>query len=405
MRQTVFGSAILALAVLSAGVVSPVGGVDSLEVRRPSTDEALATDLELVAKAKGWTLDDAAAHHRMAAVLGRIAEQVATHRPDSFVGSALPEDPRGVATLYVKGPADEFIVDLVGASGIAIDIADHQPFSFDELELRKLRVHHALEARGYRYVSSSVNISGGGLIPSAVTIEPGLPTTADEILTSLPPELRASVRLTISDKPVVTDYTSFGGMWVRSNAGNQCTSGWSVKHANGATGITTAGHCTNAINQINHPGQGLHALTFQAEHRGQWGDIEWYQSNVAEVDDFYAQANEIRDVTNVEARANIAVGEFVCQYGRASDDRDCSLAVQDVSQACTNSGVFNDRLVMMNGITAIKGDSGGGWSFGGFAYGSSKGGCLPDFLNNDTWSVADLYDEALGVSVIVLPNP
>lgn len=93
------------------------------------------------------------------------------------------------------------------------------------------------------------------------------------------------------------------------------------------------------------------------------------------------------------------MNESVCQYGRASNDRDCSLDVQDVSQACTNSGVFNDRLVLMDGETTIGGDSGGGWSYGNRAFGSTKGRCNPSFPDNDAWSVADLYDEAIGVRV------
>jgi streptogrisin C len=62
--------------------------------------------------------------------------------------------------------------------------------------------------------------------------------------------------------------------------------------------------------------------------------------------------------------------------------------------------VFNDRLVQMTAITSIPGDSGGPWSFGGTAYGSQKGWCN----NKDAWSVADLFDEAIGVKVNISPS-
>ena len=42
-------------------------------------------------------------------------------------------------------------------------------------------------------------------------------------------------------------------------------------------------------------------------------------------------------------------------------------------------------------------DSGGGWSYDYRAYGSQKGWCG----NKDAWSVADLYDEALGVEFVI----
>jgi len=66
-----------------------------------------------------------------------------------------------------------------------------------------------------------------------------------------------------------------------------------------------------------------------------------------------------------------------------------------VAIACTNSGVWNDRLG--DAITSVGGDSGGPWSFGGAVYGSQKGWCG----SKDAFSVAALYDEALGVAVIV----
>jgi hypothetical protein len=244
-----------------------------------------------------------------------------------------------------------------------------------------------------------VHITGAGVIPAGVTAQPGVPVEASQILAALPADLRASVQLTVNDAPVAQDFAAFGGMWVLDNGQNACTSGWSVRSiATGTLGISTAGHCIG-MDQVNHPGHGLHALTFRGRHRGEWGDIEWYSTAEPEPDDFYADAANIRDVAAIEPRANIVVGEGICVYGRMSNDRDCSLDVQDVSQACTNDGVFNDRLVMMDGVTSVPGDSGGGWSFNFTAYGSVKGLCAPNFLNRETFSVADLYDEALGVRV------
>jgi streptogrisin C len=49
--------------------------------------------------------------------------------------------------------------------------------------------------------------------------------------------------------------------------------------------------------------------------------------------------------------------------------------------------------------TTIPGDSGGPWYFNFTAYGSHKGGCTIDGVLRNVFSVADLYDEALGVTV------
>lgn len=111
----------------------------------------------------------------------------------------------------------------------------------------------------------------------------------------------------------------------------------------------------------------------------------------AEADDFYADAANTRDVTAVEGRFAISVGEYICGYGRGSSDRDCNLRVWNVSIACGPS----NRLVQMNGDTLIDRDSGGGWSFDTRAYGGHMGNCG----GWDSFTVADLFDEALGVFV------
>jgi streptogrisin C len=67
------------------------------------------------------------------------------------------------------------------------------------------------------------------------------------------------------------------------------------------------------------------------------------------------------------------------------------MKVWDVSLACDQL----NRLVRMNGGFLIGGDSGGGWSYGNTAYGAPFGSC--DGL--DSWSLADLFDEALGIWV------
>ena len=178
------------------------------------------------------------------------------------------------------------------------------------------------------------------MIPAAVGAQPGLSSAPQEILASVPEELRSSVLLTVIDPSGFRDTTSFGGMWVTKNGGNYATSGWTVAHWNGSNydyGVTTAGHASGA-NGIVHPGDATHTFVFQAEHRGEWGDIEWHTTNVAEVPSFYASATTVRSVLSSEPVSSISVGETVCQYGRASNFRDCDLVVNDVSIACTIDG-------------------------------------------------------------------
>lgn len=403
MRKLVPCLAFIALLLAPAPTASSESRTaDGATVTRQTLEEALAEDLALVAKARGWTIDEATADYKAAESVGRVAERIAAERPDLFVGSVLSSEPGAAPVLYIKGSADQFIRSLVADADVEITIVDKQPFSFDELEERKLQVHHALEAQGFRTVSTGVNITGGGVIRAGVTRQLGLSADVDDILARLPSGVRASVMLTVNERPIVVDEHAFGGQLVLETGRGKCTSGWSVVHTGtNRTGVTTAGHC-DRINQFAEPGVVVDDLEFRSQHRGQWGDIEWHFSpGHINPPQFFSDARDIRDVAAVEARGNISVGESVCLYGRFSDVRNCALDVQDVSQACTNDGVFNDRLVLMNGDVGIPGDSGGGWSFGATAFGSHKGNCA-DVPGREVFSVADLYDEAIGVRVRVL---
>lgn len=72
-----------AVVQLSQATVPTVGATEGVAVKQ-SFEEALAQDLSLIAKAKGWTVAQAAAQHRAAEVVGAIAEQVSEARPGSF---------------------------------------------------------------------------------------------------------------------------------------------------------------------------------------------------------------------------------------------------------------------------------------------------------------------------------
>jgi len=181
---------------------APPGDAGSPEesVLLPSSQD-LESDLTRVAESRGWTVEQAAERHRDSESLGAVLGVIARERPDAYIGAALGEEPGDPHTLYIKGPADAFITELVESVDADVVIADNQPYSFDELEARKLRVAHALRDLGFRDGSVAINISGAGVIPATVTATPGLPSSASEVLRLLPADLRDSVELTIRPEP------------------------------------------------------------------------------------------------------------------------------------------------------------------------------------------------------------
>jgi streptogrisin C len=380
------------------GVAREASGGDdepSAEHLVTTSEEALAEDFALVAEERGTSVDEVESQYAEAEALGDVAVIAAERWPDQFVGSDVSGQDDDGPTLYIAGTPAPELLEIAQANGVLV--AGDQPFSFDELEERKLLVHHALEELGYKYVTTSFDVGKGGWIDAAVGGPPYM--NPREILGALPPEVRDSVGLTASDHTEGwSDQEAYGGMRLRDNGTGVCTSGWAVVHNNsGNTGITGAGHCSG-VNEVNHLGDGIHSLVFRDEHRGQWGDVEWYTSPAGEPPRFYFGAGDVRVVQSVEPRAGLSQNEPVCVFSRNENERDCSLEIDDVSISCTNSGVFNDRLVQMDG-TAITsgGDSGASFFFGTRAFGSNKGTCGSPA--RQAFSVADLFDEALNVRV------
>lgn len=185
-------------ATLSTETPAPIGVLQSSE-------DAAAEDAALVAEARGWTLEEVAIYLRASEVMDGIAEQLTAERPDVFIGGALAEEPDGAPTIYIKGPAGDFVLGLVATAEIEIKIVDHQPYSLQELDERQTQVTLALRALGFQNFAVGSDIQARGKIIAEVTRQDGLPDDPDEILAGLPDDLRDSVELTVSDDPVVVD--------------------------------------------------------------------------------------------------------------------------------------------------------------------------------------------------------
>ena len=357
---------------------------------------AVATDLALIAKAKGWTLAQARAQREAGLRLDRVREAAAAAQGEAIIGGALAERPDGTPTLLVRGKATDAVRRLAAVGGV--QVVDGQPYTAKELRMRASAVHDRLLAMGYSQVATGVNIATAG-ISAAVTAKAGLPATRSALAAALPDDLDdlgEGVTLTVADSPVVARQSSaFGGMRNLLNGVPMCTSGWSVIAPDGTTGVSTAGHC--GVNQITHDGT-THSLALQAQHIGIVGDVEWGTTSVPEPDDFYTTASTVRDVSAVEPIANIMLGETICVYGRTTNAVECSTVVAlDVT---ISDPVFgrSARLVAMGAVTQ-PGDSGGPWYNGGRAYGSHVGQTTVNGKRCSVFQVADLYDEALGVRV------
>lgn len=163
-----------------------------------TADEAAESDLQAVADSLGITVEQAREARSQADVLGNIQQQIYEQRPEIFVGGALAP-PR----LYIKGEADEFVRDLVGAAPFAILIIDRQPYSFDDNDRRVAQFARELQRLGFNDFAVSADIMRESLIEATVRRVPGAPDTVESIMASLPSEWQTGVAVALQDEPVV----------------------------------------------------------------------------------------------------------------------------------------------------------------------------------------------------------
>jgi hypothetical protein len=170
--------------------------------------------------------------------------------------------------------------------------------------------------------------------------------------------------------PMMSFEHSRGGNWLRDNGANECTSGWAVNGPSG-NGIITAGHCAG-LDQFVQPGVAPYSMTWQSQHMGALGDVEYHTTSHIEVPEFYASSSSIRNVSAMKLTFTM-LGGSVCRYGRSSNIRTCNHTVTGTYVNVISGGTLLGSMVTASNHSGIPGDSGGGWSWGNTAWGVHSG--------------------------------
>ena len=182
-----------------------------------------------------------------------------------------------------------------------------------------------------------------------------------------------------------------GGNWIQDDGFRECTSGWSVSGPNG-DGFITAAHCTG-INGFEETGGLVFSTTWRDQEFGN-GDVEYHTTGHIALDDFYATATQIRDVSDIRSTWTM-FGGTVCEYGRSSNTRTCNHTVDGLFVTVNYSIGTVNNLVRVTGDNSIGGDSGGGWSFNYTAWGVHSG----SNGSQSFFTPAQLAESVLGVTI------
>lgn len=351
---------------------------------------AVTEDVALIAATKGWSLQRTREHLRVQETLSNLLVGLAAEYPASYASGVLATRPGQASVVRFKGAVPPGAAEDIAAAGIRVEIKGAAKYSAGELRDRSTAVIEHLADAGYIDVVTAVMPEG--FIDVTVGGNPGAQPV-------LPADLRDDVRISLTDGAAGREEHTRGGAQLLNNNSFACTSGFTVTSFAGVTGVTTAAHCTNGIDEYNPPnGDPDYGLTFEAGHLGLFGDVQWHTSAHIEPNEFYATSSSIRTVTAVEPWAGIAGNSWYCVYGRASNNRQCDEVYSTFVNAWSG-GVLVSSLVGMTDDNTVAGDSGGTWSFGTEATGGHRGDQWIWFKWRNVFSVADLYPVALGVTV------
>lgn len=204
-----------------------------------------------------------------------------------------------------------------------------RPVSYADLEKELASVESLLEANKV-FNMVEINVRDA-------TVDVMVRPVSDQVVQQL--ELPANVDITEQDFEIGSA-SSYGGL----NLSNGCTTGFTVHEDSPGTrtGVTTAGHCDNAASL-----QGV-TLTYQAGQVANSTDAQWYTTpGLADLVQFYSGI-DTRPVLTVWSRADQAVGDPICKYGRTSGYSCMELWSKSGSaDGCLGSAV--DELTWMDG--------------------------------------------------------
>jgi streptogrisin C len=327
---------------------------------------------------------------------------VQEEHPEAFAGAEIV-DPRG-AWVGFAADAPEAAIEVIGTfekahATIAVEVRPGIGFSEVALGEAVATVHYAaLDGAGVRdartvfdYETRQITSTVAFDSTAAAAVEEVRKAASDRLVDSGLGHLLDTIAIDIVESSIPT----LGGVddnsaHIGGEAISTCTSGWSVAHPDGRSGIVTAGHCQAAQSDDGR------ALTHQTFHEGMFGDFQWHTGPQSEPDDFYSGNDTQLEVNrrDVAGAANPVVGQWLCKNGKTTF-KSCDTV--RATQICY-AGYCN--LVEMENKRSDSGDSGGPWFYNYTAYGVHHGWFWDPFpIQRNLFSKALSVFNALDVQI------
>lgn len=328
-------------------------------------------DARMYAAYYGVSIKEAKRRFHLQNAAGDLNAQLLNNESTTFAGLWLEHKPTFRVVVQFAGIAKHNIATYTQNKELA-SIVEVRTAKTALIDLEKAQVKALSSfARNDIPIESGINVQKNR-VELYVLAQDSLSVTAEMQIMQLPPFIKI-ITVPSMSKPAANIY---GGLQL--NVG-PCTSGFSVKAANGVKGITTAGHCANT--QV-YKGKYLTYVTglFKDYYDVQWNTAPGYTvTNQIQ----WSQSEKLRTITAVKNRSNQVINAYVCKYGIASfytcgtiSDKNYA---PDYRDNAGNKIIFTPTFIRVaptsgyNPLTKL-GDSGGPWYIENYAYGINSGG-------------------------------
>lgn len=296
----------------------------------------------------------------MASEQGTFAGLWIRHEPEFGAVARFTRDGDQTIRPYLAGSPLEGLVEVLPASA-----------NFAQLEAVQNKVRFLVDGLGIP-AESGVDIQNNHAYVS-VTDRVRLAAALQRAKVSLPQETTVEQ----VDELMVTTEDIYGGVKLVPPAAPAayCTSGFSVVHSSGTTGMTTAGHCRD---NMTFRGAGL---THIADRFSGPYDLQWHTTPF--VDRPWVRDNlDVRTITAGRGRLGQPEGSTVCGFGQggAEPEFTCGTIIDRSyrPQSASYNNPTSTFVLVGNNNADISdaGDSGGPWYTGSTALGITSGGNL-----------------------------
>lgn len=365
-------------------------------------EEAIETDNKIIAEETGFPVEVVTKAMLFQESFGKYVDKLFLKYPNQITTTYLEGDfdeLKGYVQFVKEVPQELSLVIKQLGQGNKIILTGGGGISIEDNRKRAELVAKSLIGLGYKNIAAYYDPKKNNIYAEVKIFNP----TKEPIKNNLYSMIRTNAKkdnlsdkiasfdesdikltITVGSEPIFNLDKTRGGsrIYNSNNTNSRCTSGWSIIVPGAGLRVMTAGHCllTGKNRIIRHSSSGgtISAYSMTNPHNAIYGgwsrDVGYYHTPTAgEEYRFWARVNEVRYTWGTKSTNSMVAGSYVCVFGRSSNIRTCNHQVVSKHGLYGISGFLVNSIVKVTGDSSIAGDSGGGWSTYGTAWGTQSG--------------------------------